>query len=335
VHIEAREYLEQSLKYFDTSSSNPRNLLILQYIVLSLNVGLLEEDMLDLEKLEQIKRIAIIALFSDDDLMDSLVLKGGNAIDIVYKIAQRASLDLDFSIDKEFEEAEIPLIRDKIQKVLKDTFKSNGYEAFDIDFFEVPKRLNSNTPDFWGGYLIEFKIIAALEYESLQSNPHKLRVNAIEVGPNHQRIFKISISKFEYCAHKKEADLDFYTIYIYSPEMIVFEKIRAICQQMPEYKHNTTKTARARDFFDIYTIMEHFDIDFSSTHNIDLVKNIFDAKKVPLSLIGEIHRYREYHRPDFMSVQDTAKSVTKLKTFDFYFEYLLEKCKRLEILWKI
>lgn len=33
--------------------------------------------MLDIEKLKEIKRTAIIALFSDDDLMDSLVLKGG------------------------------------------------------------------------------------------------------------------------------------------------------------------------------------------------------------------------------------------------------------------
>ncbi|MFH1883416.1 MAG: hypothetical protein ABIL62_11975 [Planctomycetota bacterium] len=47
--------------------------------------------MLDLDKLEQIKRIAIIALFSDDDLMDSLVLKGGNALDMIYGVAQRAS----------------------------------------------------------------------------------------------------------------------------------------------------------------------------------------------------------------------------------------------------
>ncbi len=43
--------------------------------------------MLDLDKLEQIKRITIIALFSDDDLMDSLVLKGGNALDMIYGIA--------------------------------------------------------------------------------------------------------------------------------------------------------------------------------------------------------------------------------------------------------
>jgi len=97
---------------------------------------------LDLEKLEHIKRIAIIALFSDDDLMDSLVLKGANALDMIYGIAQRASLDLDFSIDKEFNKSEISTIHDKIQKVLKETFKAKGYEAFDIYFVEVPEHLS-------------------------------------------------------------------------------------------------------------------------------------------------------------------------------------------------
>ena len=97
--------------------------------------------MLDLEKLEQIKRITIIALFSDDDLMDSLVLKGGNALDMIYGIAQRASLDLDFSIDKEFNKSEISTIHDKIRKVLKETFKAKGYEAFDIHFTEVPAQI--------------------------------------------------------------------------------------------------------------------------------------------------------------------------------------------------
>ena len=291
--------------------------------------------MLDLDKLEQIKRIAIIALFSDDDLMYSLVLKGGNALDMIYGVAQRASLDLDFSIDKEFNKSEISLIQDKIQKVLKETFKANGYEAFDIHFVEVPDNVNSTSPDFWGGYLIIFKIIETAKYESLRSNLHALRVNALEVGLNHERVFKISISKFEYCASKKETDLDDYTIYVYTPEMIVFEKLRAICQQMPEYTPNTTKTARARDFFDIYAVMEHFKIDFTSHHNIDLLKNIFEAKKVALTLIGEINRYREYHRPDYVSVEATAKPSIKLNTFDFYFDYVVDKCKCLQSLWEI
>jgi hypothetical protein len=42
---------------------------------------------IDFEQIERIKKLAIIALFLDNDLMDILVLKGGNALDIVYKIA--------------------------------------------------------------------------------------------------------------------------------------------------------------------------------------------------------------------------------------------------------
>ena len=291
--------------------------------------------MLDLDKLEQIKRITIIALFSDDDLMDSLVLKGGNALDMIYGIAQRASLDLDFSIDKEFNKSEISTIHDKIRKVLKETFKAKGYEAFDIHFTEVPEHIHATIPDFWGGYPIKFKIIETAKYEDLKLELQTLRVNALEVGPNHERVFKVSISKYEYCATKKETDLDDYTIYVYTPEMIVFEKLRAICQQMPEYTPNSTKTARARDFFDIYTVMEYFEIDFTSLNNVSLLKNIFEAKKVPLSLIGEIKRYREYHRPDYISVEATAKPSIKLKTFDFYFDYVIDKCKCLQSLWEI
>jgi len=291
--------------------------------------------MLDIEKLNEIKRTAIIALFSDDDLMDSLVLKGGNAIDIVYGIAQRASLDLDFLIDREFDKFELPRIDGKIQKVLTETFKARGYEVFDVQFLEIPEQPNAASPEFWGGYLIQFKIIETTHYENLRSAPRDLRVHALEVGPNHKRVFKISISKLEYCAPKRKTDLDDYTIYVYSPEMIVFEKLRAICQQMSEYTLNTTKTARARDFFDIYTVLEHFEIDFTSPRNIDVLKLMFEAKQVSVSLIRDIEAYREYHRPDFVSVEATAKPNIELKPFDFYFDYVLEKCKCLQTLWKI
>ncbi len=290
---------------------------------------------MDIEKLEQIKRIAIIALFSDDDLMDSLVLKGGNALDIVYRVAQRSSLDLDFSTDKGFDKAEIPVIKNKMEKVLKETFREHGYKVFDISLTEVPEASSTPQPEFWGGYVLQFKVIEATKYNELQNNPRSLRVNAIEVSPNHKRILKVSISKFEYCVPKTESELDYYTIYVYTPEMIVFEKLRAICQQMPEYTPNSTKTARARDFFDIYTVMKHFKINLTSPRNDDLLRKIFDAKKVPLSLIGKITQYREYHRPDFASVEATAKPKTRLKTFDFYFDYVMNKCKALQTLWEV
>jgi hypothetical protein len=115
--------------------------------------------------------------------------------------------------------------------------------------------------------------------------------------------------------------------------MILFEKIRAICQQMPEYTESIGKsyqTARARDFFDIYTVLNNFKkIDITAPENIQLLKRIFEQKDVRLSSIKNIRNYREYHRKDFFAIQDTVKPKVKLKDFGFYFDYVVEKCDKL------
>ena len=116
--------------------------------------------------------------------------------------------------------------------------------------------------------------------------------------------------------------------------MIVFEKLRAICQQMPDYTPNRTPTARARDFFDIYTVMEHFGMRLIASPGTTLLASIFEAKRVPLPLIGKIKEYREYHRPDFASVQATVKPNRRLRDFDFYFDYVIERCEHLKSLWE-
>ena len=59
---------------------------------------------MDLDRIERIKQLAVIAMFSDDDLLDKIVLKGGSAIDLFHPSPGRASVDLDFSIDGDFEE---------------------------------------------------------------------------------------------------------------------------------------------------------------------------------------------------------------------------------------
>lgn len=51
----------------------------------------------------EIRRLTIRALFADDTLMERLVLKGGNALSLVYGLSPRASLDLDFSLETDFE----------------------------------------------------------------------------------------------------------------------------------------------------------------------------------------------------------------------------------------
>jgi len=295
---------------------------------------------MDIKLLDRLKRLAIIAMFSDDDLMEMLVLKGGNLLDTIYNIASRASVDVDFSMEGEFQEEDFELIKEKIQRALVGTFEAEGFTVFDLNLLKRPKKdLPSVTCAFWGGYRLEFKVIESSKYEKLKHDQRSLRMGSVTLGKNHERKFIIDISKFEYCAPKREMDLDEgYTIYVYTPEMIVFEKIRAICQQMPEYDAvvpSSGKSARARDFFDIYTILEHYEIDFMAEDNLVLLQNIFVAKKVPLWLIGRIQEYMEFHRPDFASVRDTVKAGTELRDFDFYFNYVIERCAPLKTLWEI
>jgi predicted nucleotidyltransferase component of viral defense system len=52
------------------------------------------------------KREVILALFADDALMQQLVLKGGNLLDVVYGISTRPSRDIDLSICGDVEDLE-------------------------------------------------------------------------------------------------------------------------------------------------------------------------------------------------------------------------------------
>lgn len=293
---------------------------------------------MELDYLEQIKKYAIIAMFSDDDLMDMLVLKGGNVLDLIYGVSVRSSIDIDLSMENEFDEKNVDIIIAKIQKVLEDTFQEVGYIVFDLKFVETPQNITPDLKDFWGGYEIEFKVIEKNKYPDLKNDIESLRRSALVVGPKNRKKFFIQISKFEFCEQKQEYDIEGIRIYLYSPEMIVFEKIRAICQQMPEYRKlvkSSHQTARARDFIDIYYLLKKYKIKIDSKENINLLKCIFNAKRVPLELIGKIDNYKEFHRQDFDAVKDTVKAGIKLKDFDFYFDYTIHICKTLKPLWKI
>ena len=99
---------------------------------------------------------------------------------------------------------------------------------------------------------------------------------------------------------RKDAhDLDSYTIYVYTPAMIALEKVRALCQQMEEYTHTgRTRHPRARDFYDIHTVVTKTDFRFGAPETVGLAKEIFAKKEVPLFLLGKIKDQREFHRSD-------------------------------------
>ncbi len=285
---------------------------------------------MDIERFRQIKHLAIIALFSDNDLLDILVLKGGTALEF-YDLDYRLSIDLDFSIADEFRQ-NLSTIKEKIEVALQDSFREAGYIVFDVKLRERPHKLSPDLADFWGGYIIEFKVIEFEKYEQLSTKIDSLRKNAAVVGLLNKRTFSIEISKHEYCEPKQESELNGYTIYIYPPPMLVWEKIRAICQQMPEYGEivrSSSQTARARDFYDIYLLIERYQIDLTSEGNLHLLKNIFAAKRVPLCLIAKICNTKEFHRDNFIAVKATVGDNKGLNDFGFYFNYVVAYCQRL------
>jgi len=275
---------------------------------------------------DEIRKLTITALFSDDVLIEKLVLKGGNAISLVYGFGSRGSLDLDFSIDQDFED--FAEARTRIFASLADRFSSVGLVVFDETFDPKPA---TSREDRWGGYELTFKLIERPKYQQMSGSYDTLRRNALEVGPKQLRKFRVEFSKFEYCVGKAERELDHYTIYVYTPAMLIIEKLRAICQQMPDYSQRRHPQPRARDFYDIHSLTANAAIDLADSAHLDLARAVFAAKEVPALLLNKIANQREFHRPDWPSVQLSVGE--QLKEFDFYFDFVLDQAALLKPLW--
>lgn len=282
----------------------------------------------------EIKKLIIISLFADDELFDKFVLKGGTAL-MIQGFNQRQSMDIDLSLASEFRDSELKQIENIIYKNLKETFNRENHDVIDLSLKKSPTIISGDKKKFWGGYRLEFKILTNQDvekYDKKEIDFDKLRQLALIVEGSTKKTFKVDISKFEYCDIKQEIEIDHFPIYIYTPLMIVYEKLRAICQQQDEYKElvQVKTTPRARDFYDIHSILdsnlhdETIKKDMLKMENLETLKHIFDMKKVPLSLLDNIRHYREFHRDDFQSVEDTVNDRQSLESYDFYFNYILK-----------
>jgi hypothetical protein len=278
----------------------------------------------------EIRRLTIIALFADDKLMERIVLKGGNALNLIHGLSSRTSLDLDFSLEKDFED--IVDTRGRIFRTLRDRFDSAGYVVFDERFEAKPKLDGPDERPWWGGYELQFKILPKERHIAFKGNRSKMQINAAVIGPGQRRTFSVEFSKYEFTTGKVERELGHYAIFVYTPVMIAAEKLRAVCQQMPEYEIKGGRRARARDFFDIHLVVTKEAVDLASGENLELIRNIFAAKRVPLGLLRQIRDQREFHRPDWADVQSSVAGP--LESFDFYFDAVIGQVERLEVLWK-
>mgnify|MGYP000845308549 FL=1 len=167
-----------------------------------------------LETVNLIRKLTVIALFSDDDLMDTFVLKGGNALNIAYGINNRASKDIDVSMAEDFDQGNLSLVQQKISNALISTFEEHNIHVFDIVLKPQPLKMNIMDGDFWGGYKLQFKLI---ERKKANGNMSSLRKQAISLDKQHTKTFTVDISKYEFCETKEERELDGYTIYVYTP----------------------------------------------------------------------------------------------------------------------
>lgn len=291
----------------------------------------------ELDFLRFVRKQVIVALFSDDELLEHLVIKGGNLLDIVYGISSRASIDVDLSMDGEY--SNVQELASKISDALTKTFAEHGLVVFDTKFSEEPApRANDPMKDFWGGYRITFKLADEETHGKFKNDLQKLRQRAKSLGSGDSKPFKIDISKFEYCDGKQTFVVDDVSVYGYSPAMTVAEKLRALCQQMPEYSRIIQRgddrgAPRARDFLDIYTVVTKEQLEFDCDEFREIVRRVFAAKKVPLKLLGKIADMKDFHEHDFESVKATVFASAAIKSFDFYFDFVLAIIDSLKPLW--
>jgi hypothetical protein len=286
------------------------------------------------DKLDAIKKLAVVAMFSDDELLDQLVLKGGNAMELVHKVNARASVDLDFSMKDDFDHA---AAQARVERALLRTFELDGYLAFDIKMTVRPGKMPDELAAFWGGYLVEFKLISIKRADEVGRDIDQMRREAIQLGEGSR--FTIDISRHEYTDDKQEAAIDGYQIYVYSPEMIVCEKLRAICQQMPDYgaiiNRKDKGNQRARDFIDIEALVKKFTVDVTSARAQHMIEQMFALKRVPLSFLGRISEMKDFHGHGFGVVKATMKPGVKIEPWDYYFEFVLDQCRKLEPFWHV
>jgi len=271
--------------------------------------------------IEEIIKTALVAIYSENILSETLYLKGGQALRVAHNLRSRFSGDTDFSIKESVGEGEafFRLLRD----TLYNFYYSNGLFLFDFQFTRRPKFRDETVPDFWGGWQVEFKLI---EKEKMTLNLEDLRRQAIVPKGMESSKIKLDVSEYEYCGSIEKIKVGFVSVKTYSKVLIILEKIRAIAQQHPKYSYKGHSSNRARDYYDIERVYqkiieenkkEKFLLE-AATH----LKFVFDAKKVSLELLDGIFddSFVALQKKSWASVKATV--FGKVDDFEYYNETL-------------
>lgn len=270
--------------------------------------------------IENVIRETVAGIFSSEVLRELLVLKGGAALQIGEGIDNRLSTDIDLSVPQTvtFNPTQV---RTEFERKLTDRFGGLGFDVIDLTLERRPKVKRAESPDIWGGWNLSFKL--ATRETRNESHSVRRRRALIPLGSASSRI-EAQISENEYCAKTRIHLIDQVEVLIYTPALLIAEKVRAICQQHPDYPYRGSKN-RSRDFFDIHAVFRKHRREPGFVDEIaEVLDPVFAAKYVPMTILenGALFdpAFIEAQEAGFQQVRDTARS--KVQAFQFYVEQL-------------
>lgn len=278
--------------------------------------------------IEEIIKEVIFTLYHEGVFNNKILIKGGQAIRIKEDIKHRFSVDIDASVEGEISDPDIFFI--KFKRSLDKQFSKFNIIIIDFKREKKPKNPHPDAPAFWTGWLVTFKLLDK-ENESL---PFEIQ-SKMAIIPNGTISPKIivELSEYEYCGDsevmklKIDNERDEATVFCYSTEMLVVEKIRAICQQHPDYPHRKTTANRARDYYDIVNLIEkkikEKKYNEFKEKCTKLIKPIFEAKQVNIELLTKIYdpKFLEKMKSGWGLVLKTTPNEER-KDFDIYVDIL-------------
>ena len=272
----------------------------------------------------------LAAVASDPLLREQLILKGGNALALVHKVGMRASLDIDYSMTDDLDDPEE--FGRLLETALQHRFEPRDLTVFDFVFERRPRIASAQRG--WGGYNATFKLIERAE-QSAASTVVQMRHRALTIDddPQGSRRFTIEISKFEFCGDVNHVPLTADILCrVYSLDLVAAEKLRSLCQQMDEYGLRRHPTPRSRDFYDLYAVLTEGRVDFGHPDLHALVRASFGQKDVPLSLLGGLGKYVDFHGQDWPQVLN-AIPAGRPRNFGFYANFVIAEVRKLQAVW--
>jgi hypothetical protein len=262
--------------------------------------------------------LSILAICRNPHVSKAVVLKGGSAIRLFEKDGHRLSIDADFSLEQNLENDE-DIFFERIEKALSNEFKNKRLIVIDFAANRRPAKPKQGFPLSWGGWECKFKLVS----KDFQHKPIEVqRRNAIIPEGSNSPIMEIDISDGEYCGSKRSIMIRGVKVQGYTRELLILEKIRAICQQHPLYEFASRKGKnRARDFYDIQRLSQHIDDGFIKRCRQHLEK-VFKAKEVPLKLVNVLWD-EEFVTEQGMGFQEVVDTVSdKIEPFDVYVQHV-------------